>query len=214
MDGSTVKEKSEKRGTVIPTIPPTDLQEFSTTSIFNGPEDLPQKISPLGPYITSETLHLSPAEKQLLSKDPKYSLVYPPSRMKLSIEIERMNAKTRYNDGSKKKNDKDNSQQTNRKARITKEDGTAINWYDKKDGRESGDMTKLQGKKRHLEEPTNLTKDEVVALKNLKDRIKQGELIVSQTDKSSRFTVMTGKTIYGLGQSSYCKRSRDRLETG
>ena len=81
----------QERGTVIPTIPPRNLQEFSTTSIFNAPEDLPKKLPPLGPYVTDENIVLSTAERKLLSKDPKFSLVFPPDRMKLAIEIERLN---------------------------------------------------------------------------------------------------------------------------
>ena len=60
----------------------------------------------------------------MLSKDPKYSLVFPPDRMKLSIEIERMNTKTRYNEKAKfkKKQKKDNF------ARITDKEGHPIDW--------------------------------------------------------------------------------------
>ena len=44
---------------------------------------------------------------------------------------------------------------------------------------------------RHKNEPINLNRDEVIALKSLKDKIKQGDLIVCQTDKSSRFAALT-----------------------
>ena len=47
---------------------------------------------------------------------------------------------------------------------------------------------KKRGKTRHKD--TNLSRKEEAGLKSLKERIKSGELIVAQTDKSSRFCVM------------------------
>ena len=64
--------------TVIPTIPPKNLQEFSTTSIFNSPEDFARPQPPLGPFVTCKSIKLSKGELKLLSRDPKYSVIYPP----------------------------------------------------------------------------------------------------------------------------------------
>ena len=90
VDGMSISPKKDlsgdTRATVIPTIPPKDLQEFSTTSIFNSPEDLPNPIKPSGPFVTSKDIKLTKSEIKLLSKDPKYSLVFPPTKMRLSIE--------------------------------------------------------------------------------------------------------------------------------
>ena len=128
---------------VIPTVPPSDLHEFSTTSIFNSPEDLPDRVDPLGPYITSGEIQLTAGEKQLLSRDPKYSIVFPPDRMKLSIEIERMNAKVRYDDNSKKrKKDMNCPQRGEQKDRITNPDGDPIEWNSKKNHKNDATVQK------------------------------------------------------------------------
>ena len=91
---------------VAPTIPPRYLGEYSSLSIFGTPEDMREKEDPLGPFITSGNIKLTPNEKKLLSKDPKFSLQYSPEDMSLSTEIERMNSKVRYDLGSRKKEKK------------------------------------------------------------------------------------------------------------
>ena len=50
---------------------------------------------------------------------------------------------------------------------------------------------KKNKKKRDTERPTNLLKQEAEAMKSLKKKINSGSLVVSQTDKSSRFAVLT-----------------------
>ena len=290
---------------VIPTIPPRNLQDFSTSSIFNAPEDLPDPIQPMGPFITSSDIKLSESEKNLLSKDPKYSLVYPPTKLNFATEIERMNAKVRYNDNSNKFSEKKKSLN-----RITDCNGMPINWPKgeakytgsdvKNNGETLGDMfreckdrfvfnpldktidfstqratdyklnrsvklpkpmdankelqceirrtqylkafdkyeeeicrsenddrkkrklrkkdniksqhnkkkncgkenlgTKTQKKGGRANHPLNLNKKESEALKNLKKRIKEGEIIISQTDKSSRFAVLTKKQYLDAGK--------------
>ena len=79
--------------TVIPTVQPKNLEEFSTFSVFGAPEDLPEPNPPLGPYITDKQIKLSKGERTLLSKDPKYSLKYHPSEIKMATETVRMNSK-------------------------------------------------------------------------------------------------------------------------
>ena len=122
------------QATVIPTIPPNDLQEFSTSCIFNAPEDLPAPVAPLGPFLTSKDIKLSKGEKKLLSKDPKFSLVFPPTVMKLSTEIERMNAKTRYNNKTEKFEPTSNHEKVmdvtgkEKRCRITDTKGNPIDW--------------------------------------------------------------------------------------
>ena len=121
-------------GKVIPTVAPRDLDEFSTAAIFDSPEDLPTPIAPLGPYVTSAEIKLTENEKKLLSRDPKYSLIYPPDRTSVSIEIERMNTKVRFNDRSKKQTDgvrlsnQDGSSKMDSRARITDSKGDPIEW--------------------------------------------------------------------------------------
>ena len=48
--------------------------------------------------------------------------------------------------------------------------------------------------------PRFLNKNEILALKSLKTRIKTGQIIVSQTDKSSRFSVMSRTQYLESGQ--------------
>ena len=74
--------KQDLVATVIPSIPPKNLMDFSTCSIFNAPQDFPDPIPPLGPFLTSPDIKLTEGERKLLSKDPKYSLIYPPTKMK------------------------------------------------------------------------------------------------------------------------------------
>ena len=68
----------------------------------------------------------------------------------------------------------------------------------KKEERKSKDHTisppreKMKGKqKREPERPSNLSRQEADAMISLKKKMKAGALIISQTDKSSRFAVMT-----------------------
>ena len=66
---------------VIPTNPPKNLQGFSTISVFGKPEDMTKKKQPLGPFVTDTNIKLSGGEWELLSRNPKYSVKYPPTRM-------------------------------------------------------------------------------------------------------------------------------------
>ena len=49
-------------------------------------------------------------------------------------------------------------------------------------------------------EPINLTKDERQGLKKLKDRIKSGELVITSTDKSSRFAILNRQQYLNSGK--------------
>ena len=145
------------QATVIPTYPPKDLQEFSTTCIFDAPEDFPKPIAPLGPFVTSDKIKLTNSEKKLLSKDPKYSLVFPPTKMKLAIEIERMNAKIRFNSGRKRRNEKKGGSSSSsstlqecrvlnsEKNRITDKNGNPIEWVKCKEKKCSTDLLQPEG---------------------------------------------------------------------
>ena len=110
------------------------LEDFSTIDIFNAPEDLPKPMAALGPFISSKDIKLNKGELKLLSKDPKYSLIYPPDRMKVALEIERMNAKIRYGDSATNNSTTKNTvtmpipsqSETNR---ITDPGGNPIDWH-------------------------------------------------------------------------------------
>ena len=66
-----------------------------------------------------------------------------------------------------------------------------------KTGRKKGKKKKKFAKEKQgiankpSNDPINLPKCEIEALKSLKNKIKEGSLIISQTDKSSRFSVMS-----------------------
>ena len=310
--------------TVIPTLPPRNLEDFTTSSIFNAPEDLPKPIKPLGPFITSEKIKLSKGEIKLLSKDPKYSLIFPPTQMKVSIETERMAAKVRYNEKSERKKDKESQilinpdrEKQEDNYRITDIEGVPIDWRKKKKENNRGisgpyteededpiynseelsevlkdeklaslyfeckdryvhdpvnntidfttrratdyklnknvilpkpmdsskelqcelrrsaylkafdeyqneinEMKRISGhnslkklkkqelnkekekkKKKNGRDPINLSKEEIGALESLKERIKNGEIMVCQTDKSSRFAVLTKEQYLRSGRT-------------
>ena len=61
-------------------------------------------------------------------------------------------------------------------------------------------------------EPINSTGMELKASRTLKDKIKQGELVVSQTDKSSRFAVLTKKQYLDSGRVHTAKDKKNRVE--
>ena len=301
---SGVKEtvKSDTKATVIPTIAPKALEEYSTISIFGTPEQFVKPKSPLGPYIASKEIKLNKGEIQLLARDPKFSVIYPPTRMKVAIETERMNSKVRYDLGSKKRRKKAACMN-----RIKDCDNNPIDWFGKdtiSDDKRVEDMTleqlfdkcktkfvydpvensinftkrkptdyklnksvtlpkpldselelqcelrrrsymkafeeyhsdqnkldknkektrrpqnivldrksdvkfsqkekkradrsikwrdgeKEKGNSKRQRDPLNLKPLEIKAMKSLKDKIKEGEIIITQTDKSSRFAVLT-----------------------
>ena len=78
---------------------PNRLAGYSGLKIFNGPKDLPKPKTPVGPFVGSKDIFLSPEERTLLSKDPKYSLRYSTNFMEFQIELERMGSKQRYGQG-------------------------------------------------------------------------------------------------------------------
>ena len=72
---------------LIPTNPPKNLEDFSTISVFGTPEDMTKKKPPLGPYVTNTNIKLSKGEWELLSRNPKYSVKYPPMRMAMATRM-------------------------------------------------------------------------------------------------------------------------------
>ena len=50
------------------------------------------------------------------------------------------------------------------------------------------------------EQPSNLSKDRLVGLKRLRERKKNGELVILPTDKSGRFAVMSMDTYIKAGE--------------
>ena len=84
-----------------PTKPPERLKDFSELSIFGLPEALPRKQTSLGPYLCDKNIHLSEGELSVLSKDPKYSLLFECTEDDFETESERSLAKHRYGVGIK-----------------------------------------------------------------------------------------------------------------
>ena len=105
---------------IIPTVTPRYLEEYSTLSIFGLPESLSKREKPLGPYVCGGNIKLNKNEKNLLSKDPKFSVIYEPDMLQVSTETERMNCKHRYNEFSKKRKKKSLGSQ------LTTPDGRTI----------------------------------------------------------------------------------------
>ena len=70
---------------------------------------------------------------------------------------------------------------------------SSINFSSNKEGmkKSRGKERKERKKKEKTGEPVNLLKSECAAMKSLKKKIKAGSLIISQTDKSARFAVLT-----------------------
>ena len=89
-----------------PTKTPDRLKEYSPLPVFGGPKDLPKREEPTGPFICSKSLKLSKQEYQILSKDPKYSLMQDCDRDTFSLESERMLAKNRFNHSFRNKKNK------------------------------------------------------------------------------------------------------------
>ena len=147
------------RATVILSIPPRNLEEISTCIVFNAPEDFPTPRKPLGPFITTKDITLSDGERDLLSKDPKYSLVYPPTKMKIATEVERMNSKIRYDNKPSSVNKKE--EVINKLPRITDEKGIPIDWNGKKVKNDS-DSPSIDGVEDTLAELFNECKNRYV----------------------------------------------------
>ena len=86
------------------TVAPRRLSEYSSLKIFGTAKDLPPRQPPVGPFICAKDLKLSNSEIRILSKEPKYSLMLPPSRLEFDTEIEKSQAKHRYDQQELKKN--------------------------------------------------------------------------------------------------------------
>ena len=135
----------KKQARVIPTIPPKNLEKYSTLSVFGPSENLPARKNPLGPFIVDKSIKLSKGEVALLSRNPKFSVKYPPSRMGMLTEVERMSAKVRY--------DKKEVHSKAKRPRITDADGIAIGC----EGREEKKLEEM-----NLEEIFNKCKDRFI----------------------------------------------------
>ena len=85
-----------------PTVVPERLSDYSSLSIFRSPKDMPNPQAPLGPFLCSPYFKLSHGERQILSKDPKYSLMMKCNSTDCTVENERMMSKHRYNENMKK----------------------------------------------------------------------------------------------------------------
>ena len=66
--------------------------------------------------------------------------------------------------------------------------------------KKGSDAIKKRRRKKDNRDPMNLSRNEIEALRTLKKKIQEGELVVSQTDKSSRFAVLTRAQYLESGQ--------------
>ena len=90
-------KKKKNKYSFIPTKVPDRLAEYSDLPVFGTPGDMPDPEPPTGPFICSDSIKLSSQEREILSKDPKYSLMKDCDLDSFTLETERMLAKNRYN---------------------------------------------------------------------------------------------------------------------
>ena len=79
-----------------PTSAPKCLSEYKDLCIFVAPSDFPKKKSPLGPSVYDKNILQSKAERNILSKNPKFSVMYETGWVEFSLELECFLKKHRY----------------------------------------------------------------------------------------------------------------------
>ena len=82
---------------------PRNLDIYSDLSVFNGPDGLPKRQEPLGPFICDKSIILSPEEILILKKSPKFSIMSEVDEKDYKIETEKMLCKHRYSFKKEKK---------------------------------------------------------------------------------------------------------------
>ena len=87
-----------------PTRVPDRLSEYSSLPILRSAKEMPKPQALMGPFLCSPDIKLSRGEKQILSKDPKYSLMVKCNSTECTVETERMMSKHRYNENMNRKN--------------------------------------------------------------------------------------------------------------
>ena len=263
-----------------PTIPLSELSDFSDLSIFGEPKDLPAPVRPLGPFICDKSIQLTRDEFEVLSKEPKFCLGYEPSDTEFRTELERMLAKQRYDEVKKKSNKKKDitasrqdmdptdpidsikdSKKLSERERIDRlqreftetKDRLVYNPFEKKvnfNRRKPTDYrfnknVKLPGpmssnkefeneiKKREFltafhkykkivngkgkitikplkkrRQIINLEKRLVEGVQSLSEKVKNGEIFITSTDKSSRFALLNRKQYLESGSTHTSKDRR------
>ena len=81
-----------------PTVPPGKLGEYCDLSIFGNVGELPKPEKSLGPFICDSSIKLTTAERELLSKDPKFCIGFEPDKNSFQVEIQRTLSKHRINE--------------------------------------------------------------------------------------------------------------------
>ena len=72
-----------------PTVVPYRLRKYGALSIFGCPEDLLLPLNPLGPFICTKDVKISPEEMLILQKDPKFSVRNVSSKNTFQVETEK-----------------------------------------------------------------------------------------------------------------------------
>ena len=85
------------------TQPPSSMMDLKELSIFKSNKDLPNKESPIGPFICDKDIKLSKDELRVLVRDPKYSVIKRPKQEEFHIEVEKSLCKHRYGANNRKK---------------------------------------------------------------------------------------------------------------
>ena len=102
MEDSQKADSKRRKETIVP----YGLRAYSDISILRTPGKLPQPERPVGPFIGDKKLIFSDEERQILNRDPKYSLMYEVDDMNFQIELEKMLALQTYRDFKKRQVEK------------------------------------------------------------------------------------------------------------
>ena len=97
-----------------PTSVPLRLKKYESLCIFGKPNDLPNPVKPLGPFICNKNLKISPEEMLILQKEPKFSVRKLTNKVVFQVETEKMLGKHRYRQADKKERKGDRSRGSRR----------------------------------------------------------------------------------------------------
>ena len=80
----------------IKTSVPKYLEEFQELSVFGPAWNFPKPEECPGPFIGSKDIELTDGERQILRKDPKFSLRQEVTEMEFLLETEKMLSKRKF----------------------------------------------------------------------------------------------------------------------
>ena len=96
------RKRQEHQKKTIQTVTPLNLRKYSSLTIFEPSTSFPEREKSLGPYICDPNIALSQEEREILSKQPKFSVREEIKEIEVLAETERMLVKHRLNENSTK----------------------------------------------------------------------------------------------------------------